>query len=173
MTVKFLLISLGLHLMICLFGKLVSSHSGIDTSQEIKPVFVSSGHFQEKHPSANVISESLGPPPEIQKTNKMSSSIPGNWPNMDEFVFREQDIVKNGNRLPKYPQQALEQGVQGTVLLKLTLSPNGDVFQSEVVESSGSPLLDLAAFSASKTWKFKVGLDVKKIIAPIKFVIES
>lgn len=92
---------------------------------------------------------------------------------MDEFVFREQDIVKNGNRLPKYPQQALEQGVQGTVLLKLTLSPNGDVFQSEVVESSGSPLLDLAAFSASKTWKFKVGLPVKKIIAPIKFVIES
>jgi TonB family protein len=173
MNFLFLLTSLALHLLMARMGLQVFAGPGIKTEEKFAPVFVSKGQFAGRASAHQGLTKALEKIIK-GKDNTEGPSIRGaNRPTKEEFVFREEEIVKNGNTLPKYPQQALEQGIQGTVLLKLTLNIDGEVLKSEVVQSSGSPLLDLAAFSASKSWKFKVELPVKRIIAPIKFVIES
>jgi periplasmic protein TonB len=54
---------------------------------------------------------------------------------------------------PKYPQEAREKHIQGTVILKVEISREGDVTDVNVV--SGDPLLAPAAIEAVKQWKFK------------------
>jgi TonB family protein len=54
---------------------------------------------------------------------------------------------------PQYPQEAREQHIQGTVVLKAQISKEGDVAQLELV--SGHPLLVPAAIEAVKQWKYK------------------
>ncbi len=84
-----------------------------------------------------------------------------------------EEIVKSGNTLPVYPQEAIDHGWQGTVELKLTLKTNGQVSHTEILRTSGYPLLDLAAIQASKEWKFDPLFKKRVLVAPIKFVIES
>jgi len=54
---------------------------------------------------------------------------------------------------PQYPQEAREQHIQGTVILKAQISKEGDVAQLDLV--SGHPLLVPAAIEAVKQWKYK------------------
>jgi TonB family protein len=54
---------------------------------------------------------------------------------------------------PQYPQEAREQHIQGTVVLKAQISKEGDVIQLELV--SGHPMLVPAAIEAVKQWKYK------------------
>jgi TonB family protein len=54
---------------------------------------------------------------------------------------------------PQYPQQAREQHIQGSVVLKAQISKEGDVIQLELV--SGHPVLVPAAIEAVKQWKYK------------------
>jgi TonB family protein len=54
---------------------------------------------------------------------------------------------------PEYPEAAREQKIQGTVLLEVHISANGDVQDVQVV--SGQPILAQAASEAVKQWKFK------------------
>jgi len=55
---------------------------------------------------------------------------------------------------PKYPPAALEQRLQGTVTLIITVRPDGLVETAEVTKSSGSVILDRAAMQQAKT-KYK------------------
>jgi len=55
--------------------------------------------------------------------------------------------------LPHYPQEAREKHVQGDVVLKLTISPEGNVRDVSLV--SGDPLLAPAAIGAVKLWKYR------------------
>lgn len=102
-----------------------------------------------------------------------SVAIPGN----SKIVNGEQtigvaEILKNGNSLPLYPREASERGWQGTVQLKLSLSQDGDVMRSEIIKSSGFPLLDLSASKASEKWKFKGNPKTKVIYAPVNFILD-
>jgi TonB family protein len=57
--------------------------------------------------------------------------------------------------LPRYPDWALKKGISGTIVIRLWVSPEGDVRENvEVVESSGYPDLDQAVVSALLCWKF-------------------
>lgn len=56
------------------------------------------------------------------------------------------------NRPPNYPQSAISRGWEGTVLLRVHLSPDGSVTKVEVIDSSGFAVLDGAAVNAVKTW---------------------
>ena len=55
---------------------------------------------------------------------------------------------------PKYPPAALEQRLQGSVTLIITVRPDGLVETAEVTKSSGSVILDRAAMQQAKT-KYK------------------
>ncbi len=58
--------------------------------------------------------------------------------------------------IPPYPADAKRLGQEGTVLLRLTISPSGDVTNAEIVQSSGFPELDQTAASwVQAHWKYK------------------
>jgi TonB family protein len=88
-------------------------------------------------------------------------------------VLSREEIMKSGNRLPKYPELALERGWQGIVKLKLVLSGDGRVIESSVMESSGFEILDEAALKASYHWILNLAPGVLHVVAPVHFILES
>jgi protein TonB len=66
-------------------------------------------------------------------------------------------VMMQGNLVhrvePVYPAIARSAGVQGTVLVRALISPQGHIEQAQVI--SGSPLLSAAALSAIKEWKYR------------------
>lgn len=62
------------------------------------------------------------------------------------------------NPPPQYPQEALRKRWQGTVELRLRISAQGTVAELTVARSSGAAVLDAAAVSAVKHWRFKPAL---------------
>ncbi|UCH35369.1 MAG: TonB family protein, partial [Armatimonadota bacterium] len=60
--------------------------------------------------------------------------------------------------LPVYPKNALDQNLEGTVTLTVTVSPEGKVAAIRVTGSSGSKLLDDAAQRAVAKWIFTPGM---------------
>lgn len=57
---------------------------------------------------------------------------------------------------PEYSDQARKANVEGTILLKVTVTENGDVANVQVTKGLGSGL-DEKAVEAVRTWKFKSG----------------
>ncbi len=58
---------------------------------------------------------------------------------------------------PKYPEVAQRARIQGTVVLEIVIDKNGNVQEARVVRSI--PVLDPAAISALKEWKYKPARD--------------
>ena len=74
-----------------------------------------------------------------------------------------------------YPKTALDQGLEGTVTLTITVGPNGEVLDVAVSASSGHASLDQAAVRAVKRWTFTPGLQkgkpaAGKIQVPFRFL---
>jgi protein TonB len=68
--------------------------------------------------------------------------------------------VGSTHSTPPYPDQARTLSHQGTVLLQLTVSPNGDVVAADIVRTSGFAELDSAAVSwVLAHWKYKPALE--------------
>ena len=55
---------------------------------------------------------------------------------------------------PVYPQSARQAGQEGTALLRIYIQANGRPGDIDVVRSSGYPVLDEAAVSAVRNWRF-------------------
>lgn len=68
-------------------------------------------------------------------------------PTVDQALRRE----------PAYPAAAAARGEEGTVVLRLTVAPDGTVQDAEVKTSSGHAELDRAALDAAQSWTFKRG----------------
>lgn len=77
------------------------------------------------------------------------------------------------NSSPSYPYVARQNGWQGTVVLKATITSTGNVTNIMVYNSSGHTVLDNAALVAVGNWKFKnlqnQNIDVT---IPIEFIID-
>jgi len=58
------------------------------------------------------------------------------------------------NPQPRYPMSARRRGEQGTVVLKVLVTAEGQAGSVSVQSSSGSQALDQAALEAVKNWKF-------------------
>jgi periplasmic protein TonB len=54
---------------------------------------------------------------------------------------------------PNYPEEARQQGIQGTVLLKVTINKEGKVYKTELI--SGHPSLAPAAIEAVQRWTYR------------------
>jgi len=55
---------------------------------------------------------------------------------------------------PAYPERARRAGVEGVVVVRIALAPDGSVRQVELTQSSGSRLLDEAALAAARASTF-------------------
>ena len=60
--------------------------------------------------------------------------------------------------LPVYPKNAIDQNLQGTVTLAITVSPEGKAASVRVTGSSGHTLLDEAARRSVARWTFTPGM---------------
>jgi TonB family protein len=56
---------------------------------------------------------------------------------------------------PVYPQQALEDEIEGTVRVRITVDTDGRVKSAEVIESTPAGVFDAATLAAVKRWRFK------------------
>lgn len=63
-----------------------------------------------------------------------------------------------GNVPPSYPKLAEDRGIAGAVLLRVVVSPEGEVLSVDVRESSGHVLLDREAVRAVRQWRFRPAL---------------
>jgi protein TonB len=57
-------------------------------------------------------------------------------------------------RPPAYPQAAIARGIEGTVLIRVLIAPDGTTREVLVHRSSGTALLDRAAVEAVRHWAF-------------------
>ncbi len=63
-------------------------------------------------------------------------------------VMLQERIVTTGNR--NYPEQAVDQGIFGSLRLQLTLLPDGRIESADILQSSGEVLLDQAAVEIAR-----------------------
>lgn len=67
-----------------------------------------------------------------------------------------------------YPPDAVARGLEGDVILLLTLAPNGQLTSAEIARSSGHALLDQAALDAARHIGMLPG-NPRQILFPVKF----
>ena len=83
------------------------------------------------------------------------------------------------NPKPPYPVVARRMGQQGVVMLRVRVRPDGSVAEAELVQSSGSALLDESALrTVRESWRFvpahRDGTAVESWVqVPIRFVLET
>jgi periplasmic protein TonB len=68
-------------------------------------------------------------------------------------VSREVEYLYNPP--PEYPRHARRLGLEGEVLIRTRVLPNGDADEVVLERSSGYALLDQAAIEAVRTWRFR------------------
>lgn len=70
-----------------------------------------------------------------------------------------------------YPPEAIAHGLEGDVILLLTLAPNGRLTSAEVARSSGHAVLDQAALDAARRIGFLPG-NPRQTLFPVKFRLD-
>ena len=72
---------------------------------------------------------------------------------------------------PPYPYEARSKRITGSGVITATVDPaSGNVTDASVTQSTGSPILDEAAVSAFRRWRFRPG-SVSKVRIPITFTL--
>lgn len=86
-------------------------------------------------------------------------------------VHSEKELKSLPGNTYKYPLMARVQRLEGTVVIRFTLQPSGEVAKVWVQQSSGSTLLDRAALESHAKWKYEEGIEgvvQKKVIFSLK-----
>ena len=93
---------------------------------------------------------------------RMERTLPPVSPRL-QHLLRDETAATKGVRTraryletmrPPYPQRAREMGWEGTVVLRVEVNPDGTVGGLAVYQASGYPVLDEAALTAVKRWRF-------------------
>ena len=78
-----------------------------------------------------------------------------------------------GNPQPRYPAEARQRGIEGKVVLRLTVSAAGSVEAASVARSSGNDLLDQEARLTVMRWRFQPLAGPKVAQIPISFRLQN
>jgi protein TonB len=86
----------------------------------------------------------------------VKSSVPGpSFQGARETITSPKfGVAYLNNPKPVYPAFARKMGMEGTVMLKVLVSPQGTALKIEVAHSSGHEILDKAAADAVRNWHF-------------------
>jgi TonB family protein len=77
-------------------------------------------------------------------------------PGVDEpQAVRTAELKRTRFVPPVYPRQALEDEIEGTVRVRITVDSDGRVKGAEVIESTPAGVFDAATLAAVKRWRFK------------------
>lgn len=162
-----LIISISIHLVLITLSFELEKKKGEISFATVPLYFVSSGTSPQEV-RKSMLTRELKQDLDTQRVENHPRFEPSNVASLTT-----EQIVKFGNQLPHYPEEAVEHGWEGTVLLELRLNAEGKVILAKILESSGFYLLDRVAREASQDWKFESMLPGSVVVAPIKFKIES
>ncbi|MDR1324196.1 MAG: energy transducer TonB [Candidatus Margulisbacteria bacterium] len=92
-----------------------------------------------------------------------------------EFIGTEElsTYAEPQNLPPRYPAAALRNRWQGETVLLLSLNKNGVLAKVDLVKSSGYKILDDAALSAARQWRFRSPRRSIQVKFPVKFVLQN
>jgi protein TonB len=117
---------------------------------EIKPEFI-----EERTPPPR-------PPPTAQKFTPIKSS--------EMSMSRAKALAINAPR-PQYPYEARSRRIMGSGVCVVEVDPgSGNVTSASMTQSIGNPILDNAAVTAFRQWRFRPGT-VSKVRIPITFTM--
>ncbi|NOT80077.1 MAG: energy transducer TonB [Bacteriovoracaceae bacterium] len=74
---------------------------------------------------------------------------------------------------PAYPRLAIRRGIEGSIKIKISISPAGIPQEIVVLNSSGHDILDNAAIEAAKTWRFQAQSLAYTVTKTIDFQIKN
>ena len=74
---------------------------------------------------------------------------------------------------PVYPRQAIRRELEGTVKIKVKVSPEGTPANTEILKTSGYEILDKAATDAVSSWKFQARGDFYFVEKSIVFKLKN
>ena len=101
----------------------------------------------EKMPPANA---NRRPAPTTRATTTVTASTP-----LGNASSNHQPRPVAGNPKPVYPRLARQKGLQGDVILTVSIQPTGAVSTVTLKRSSGFKLLDSAAMDAVRHWRYE------------------
>jgi len=130
-------------------------------------------------PEANVLTESFTSPSAIKgypedRSEKIRQAYDHTAGEMSPVaqVLKEAVPLYKKNPVPVYPLQAKKRGCGGTVVLEVLVTKEGKAGKVSVFQSSRYFLLDEAAVSSVKKWRFEPGtIGDKKVDMPVKVPI--
>lgn len=74
---------------------------------------------------------------------------------------------------PVYPRQAIRRELEGTVRIKVKVSPEGTPANTEILKTSGYDILDKAATDAVASWKFQARREFYFVEKSIVFKLKN
>lgn len=121
------------------------------------------------------VEEKPTPPPKRDKPAKPVAPIarpkPAGVPSAGPMSMSSAKAVAVSAPRPEYPYEARRSKLTGSGVCVMTVDPSsGSVTSAEMATSTGSPILDNAATSAFRRWRFKPGT-VSKVRTPITFTM--
>lgn len=122
----------------------------------------SAKYLKRKQPwtlsSRQKMSHSASPAVDLLKT-AAATKLQGATDSSQKGVYslaesQEKLLLVDGYVEPSYPRRAILKRQEGVFLARLHLE-NGVIIREQVIQSSGYPLLDQAALSAFRQWRFR------------------
>ena len=132
----------------------------VDTTTPPKTPLVPPAPTMAKPTDAQLQPPTIQPPViDIASDTPSTITVTATPPNTAPPVDSGATGVTSTHSTPPYPAEARALSHQGTVLLQLAVSAQGDVTSANVVQSSGFPELDSAAVTwVVAHWKYKPAL---------------
>jgi len=110
----------------------------------------------EKRPAEGIAGDRPGGIPPEQEGVAPNTPVDASHPAVPQRVRVSQGVMVGlliSKVPPEYPPDAKDQHIQGVVLLRVIIDPEGNVSNIELI--SGHPLLAPAAIEAVKQWKYR------------------
>jgi len=79
----------------------------------------------------------------------------GGGPGGGGAATADHDVVPLVRIEPDYPTRAAQQGIEGYVVVRFTITPAGTITDATVVEAEPKGIFDSAAIAAVSRWKYK------------------
>jgi protein TonB len=113
----------------------------------------------------------IEPPPELEPP---PGDVPSEVPGVPLAAGSSPEPIPGQSPPPNYPRRALRRGVEGTVLVRAEVGPDGVPVSVSLVQGSRSRDLDRAALDAVRGWRFRPAQvdgrpTVGSVVIPIEF----
>lgn len=108
--------------------------------------------------------------PQIKKVEKGEKSLFKEKTEKIEGPAGERKLVYREKM--KYPEWAEKEGMEGIIKIKFWVSPDGKIIETEIINSSGFPDLDIYTVENFRKWIFEPAKTNKKVWGIITFLFE-